>query len=126
MDATPNVRIDKWLWAVRIYKTRTLAAEACRRGAVEVDGQRVKPSHQVRLGEVIKAKTEAILKTVKVQGLLEHRVGASVVKEYLDDLTPPEEYQKPKEPYFRPLFYREKGRGRPTKKERRDLDQLEI
>ena len=116
-----SVRIDKWLWATRVYKTRTLAAHACRGGHVEVDGQKTKPSHEVKLGEIIRARIGEITKTVKVLGLLERRVGASVAKQYLEDLTPPEEYQKSREPYGAPLFMRRKGLGRPTKKERRAL-----
>ncbi len=124
MDAPDSIRLDKWLWVVRIFKTRTQAAEACRRGGVQIGGQKMKPSHCVRRDEIISAKTGDIVRTVKVLVITERRVGASVVKEFMEDLTPPEEYQKLREPYFRPLFQRKKGTGRPTKKERREFEQF--
>ena len=121
---THSIRIDKWLWAIRIYKTRSIATQACRGGAVEIDGIKVKPSHCVKINEIIRAKVGDICRTVRVLGVLEHRVGASIVKQYAEDLTPPEEYQKRREPNFLPVFIRQKGTGRPTKKDRRDIVRL--
>ena len=117
-----GVRIDKWLWAVRLYKTRTLAADACRSGDVLVNGQPVKPSRDVHPGEIVKAKTGHITRTVRVTGLIERRVGADVARENAEDLTPPEEYARLREPDYSRGVVRPKGSGRPTKKERRALE----
>ncbi|MBI4658268.1 MAG: RNA-binding S4 domain-containing protein [Verrucomicrobia bacterium] len=122
MDAG-SVRIDKWLWAVRLYKTRTQAAEACRAGHVEIAGQKVKPSHLVKLDEILSAKIGIITRTVKVVGIIDRRMGASVAREHALDLTPPEEYAKLKEMRAQPVFY-PKGIGRPTKKDRREIERF--
>jgi ribosome-associated heat shock protein Hsp15 len=124
MNEAEGVRFDKWLWAVRLYKTRALAATACKLGHVTVDGQPVKPARDIRLGETIQAKTGEITRTVKVLQLLGNRVGAARVKEFAEDLTPASEYEKQREIKLAPLFHRPKGSGRPTKKERRELDKL--
>lgn len=124
MNAPQSVRIDKWLWAVRIYKTRTLAAAACRNGRVTIDGQPVKPSREVKINDLIQAQTGEITRTIKVLALLEQRVGAPAVKDFAEDLTPASEYEKQKEPKLEPLFYRPQGTGRPTKKDRRAIDKL--
>jgi ribosome-associated heat shock protein Hsp15 len=119
------VRIDKWLWAVRLYKSRTMAGAACTGGHVKMSEQPVKPSRGVRIGEVITAVTGDITRTVKVIGLLERRVGAKLVSQYLEDLTPASEYNKQREKHFLPPpVIRPKGMGRPTKKERRNLEKL--
>ncbi len=120
---TPT-RIDKWLWAVRVYKTRTLAAKACQAGHVKINGERVKPSRQVHIGEIIEARVGRITRRLKVLAYLENRVGAKLVPQFAEDLTPPEEYQKRREPEYGPIIYRPKGTGRPTKKERRLLQRL--
>jgi len=117
------VRIDKWLWAVRVFKTRSLASDSCRHGHVKISGQPVKPSHQVRIQDVIVVKKDQMTRTFKVLQLLERRVGAAAAKEYAEDQTPASEWEKPREPYYRP-FVRPKGSGRPTKKERRQIDAL--
>jgi ribosome-associated heat shock protein Hsp15 len=115
--------MDKWLWSVRLYKSRSLAASACSSGKVQVDGHPVKPSRCVKVGETIVAGTGEITRTVKVKGLLEKRVGAKLVGEFLEDLTPAAEYEKPREKQVSPPpFLRPKGSGRPTKKERRSLN----
>ena len=121
--ATVSVRIDKWLWAVRVFKTRSLASDSCRHGHVEISGQQVKPSRLVRIQDVIVVKKDQMTRTYKVLQLLERRVGAAAAKEYAEDLTPASEFEKPREPYFHP-FVRPKGSGRPTKKERRQLDAM--
>jgi ribosome-associated heat shock protein Hsp15 len=118
---TPAVRIDKWLWAVRLYKTRSIAAEACRCGQVRIDDKPVKASRDVRPGDLITARTGPITKTVRVRAVLEDRVGAAKVPEYLEDLTPPEELQRLKEASLNPAW-RPPGAGRPTKRERRLLE----
>ena len=120
------VRMDKWLWSVRLYKSRSLASAACSAGKVRVNGQAIKPARTVRPGEVLTAVTGDITRTVKVLAPLQHRVGAPVVAQYLEDLTPASEYAKAREPNFRPVLLRPRGTGRPTKKERRQLDQVEI
>lgn len=124
MDTPRQVRLDKWLWAVRIYKTRSLATAACQAGHVRVNGHSVKPAHHVRPGEVITARAGEILRTLRVVGLPEQRVGAGIVPSFAEDLTPPEEYAKPREPRLAPTFLRPRGTGRPTKKNRRDLERL--
>jgi ribosome-associated heat shock protein Hsp15 len=124
MSSPASVRIDKWLWAVRVYKTRSLATTACRLGRVTIGGQPVKPSRDVRIDDLVTAKTGDITRTLRVRALLDQRVGAQNAREYAEDLTPAEEYEKPREPRLQPLFARPKGRGRPTKRDRRQLDKL--
>jgi ribosome-associated heat shock protein Hsp15 len=119
-----SVRIDKWLWAVRLYKTRTLAAEACKAGHVLVDDRHVKPAREVHVGEIIKAQTGEILRTVRVTGLIERRVSAPMARENAEDLTPPEELNKPRTPDYSRGIVRPKGAGRPTKRDRRKLEDL--
>lgn len=116
------VRIDKFLWAVRIFKTRSLATDACRNGKVSINGQVVKASRDVAEGDVIIIQLGIILKSIKVLLVLEDRVAAKLVNEYIQDLTSVEEYEKLN-------IYREhlrnerpKGTGRPTKKERREIE----
>ena len=121
---TPSVRLDKWLWAVRIFRTRSQATDACRGGHVRVSGQPAKPAHAVKLQEIITARVGELTRTFKVLGLIERRVGGAVAKEFVEDLTPAAEYDKPRAPKVRPLFIRPKGLGRPTKKDRRSLDKL--
>ena len=126
MESAALVRMDKWLWAVRIYKTRSMAAAACTSGHVKVQGQPVKPARNVHIGEVITAVTGEITRTVKVTGMLEHRVVTKLVPDYLEDLTPPSEYAKPRQPNPNPFPLRQKGAGRPTKKDRREMEHVWI
>jgi ribosome-associated heat shock protein Hsp15 len=124
MDS-PEVRIDKWLWAVRLYKTRSIATAACRAGHVKIGGENVKPSHTVRLAEVISARTGDLTRTVKVIGLLEQRVGPKLVEKFIEDQTPAAEFLRAAEDRLQPQAPRRpKGAGRPTKKDRRDLENL--
>jgi len=115
------LRIDKWLWAVRLFKTRSQATQACKAGKVKIEGDNVKPSREVKPGLIITVQTGVIKKTVKVIDLLHKRVGAKLVHHYMEDLTPEEEILK-KEKIKQPAPTRPKGYGRPTKKERRDID----
>ncbi len=115
------MRIDKWLWAVRLYRTRSLATAACRQGGVTIGGQPVKPSREVRVDDLIVARTGHIHRTVKVRGLLEQRVGAPAAKEFAEDLTPASEFEKRADAPLAPVFFRPKGTGRPTKKDRRAM-----
>ena len=121
MPAT--VRIDKYLWAVRIFKTRTLATEACRKGKVSVDDMPAKPSRMVTTGDVIEVKKMPVLYSYKVLEPIEKRVGAKIVDNYVADVTPQEELQKleMQDDFF---VKRDRGAGRPTKKERRLLDDI--
>ncbi|MFP4288554.1 MAG: RNA-binding S4 domain-containing protein [Bacteroidales bacterium] len=114
-----SVRIDKWLWAVRLFKTRSQATDACRSGKVKIDEEVVKPSREVRKDQLINLHFPPIIKTVKVVDLLEKRVGAKLVPQYMEDLTPGAEYAKLEALRDNPLA---KRKGRPTKKERRDID----
>lgn len=119
-----GVRIDKWLWSVRLFKTRSLAADACRAGHVQVNGQLAKPSRELRVGDRVRARAGTMIREVKVSAVLERRVGAKLVAQYLDELTPPEECRPAGEAYLERTSRRPKGTGRPTKRERRMLDQF--
>lgn len=118
-----TVRIDKWLWAVRLFKTRSQASQACRLGKVTIEGEELKPSREVKKEMIISIRTGPVQKTVKVLELLQNRVGAKLVHNYMEDLTPEEEYAK-FEMIKKQPFFRKKGLGRPTKKERRDIDKM--
>lgn len=119
-----GVRIDKWLWAVRIFKTRNQAAAACKGGRVKIDGQAVKASREVKVGEEIKVSLTSFTRTIRVTAFLENRVGPRLVADYMEDLTPPEEYEKQKMKQELNTEYRKRGEGRPTKKERRVIERL--
>lgn len=124
MDAAQSVRIDKFLWAVRLYKSRSIATDACDTGKVQVNGSPAKPSRSVRIGDVITALAGEVHKKIKVLALLDKRVGAKCVSQFLEDLTPPSEYSKPREKSFQPFAFRPKGSGRPTKKQRRSIEEF--
>ena len=117
-------RIDKWLWCVRLFKTRSKATDACRSNKVTIDGKPLKPSREVHPGDVINIQGAVVTKTVEVKALLKNRLGASLIDQYLIDLTPSEEYDKLKVMRALNHEYRERGIGRPTKKERRMIDLL--
>ena len=117
-------RIDKWLWAVRIYKTRSQATTACRSGKVKMTEHAVKPSHIVKPDEIITVHIPPFTKTVKVLGLIEKRVSAKLAETYVQDMTPVEEYQKIKQMKKVNFEYRERGLGRPTKRQRREIEEL--
>jgi ribosome-associated heat shock protein Hsp15 len=123
-ECASEIRLDKWLWAVRLYKTRSLAAAACAAGHVRIGGQRVKPARGVRVGEIIEARVADVNRTVKVIGLLSQRVGAKVAAHFVEELTPASELHKPRAAGLEPLFHRPKGAGRPTKRDRRLLEKL--
>ncbi|MGZ0656202.1 RNA-binding S4 domain-containing protein (plasmid) [Coraliomargarita sp. W4R53] len=117
-------RLDRWLWAVRIYKTRSDAAEACRGSAVRLNGTIAKPSSKVRIGDTIVARTKALTRTLRVLGLTENRIGAALVPEHLEDQTPESEHEKAREKRANAKVFSHKGSGRPTKKDRRDIEKL--
>ena len=118
------VRIDRWLWAVRICKTRVGATDLCKRLKVAVDGQKVKPSREVKVGQVVVVRREGISWEYKVLKCIEKRVGAKIALECREDLTPVEEINKLKTIKGGWIPRRYKGAGRPTKKERRVIDKL--
>ena len=118
-----SVRIDKYLWAVRIFKTRSLATEACRKGKVSVDEKPAKPSRTVSAGDVIRVRKMPVEYAYRILDPIDKRVGAKFAGQYVEDITPPEETDKLKlqDDFF---VKRDRGAGRPTKKERRLLDDL--
>ena len=118
-----QVRIDKWLWAVRIFKTRNLATEECKKGKIIIDNQPVKPSRVVKPNDVVNVKKPPVLYSYKVKGLLGKRLSARLVQEYCENITPESELEKLK---VRERFFvvRDRGVGRPTKKERRVIDKF--
>jgi len=119
-----EIRIDKWLWAVRLYKTRSIATEACKTGRIKIDGIAVKPSRTIRKGTIIEVFQPPMQKTIEVKELLKNRVGAKLVENYIVDHTPEEEYEKLQMIKEMRTEWRNRGTGRPTKKERRDIDRL--
>jgi len=121
---TDGVRVDKWLWAVRIYKTRNQAGEACRSGKIKINDIPVKPSREIKIGDILRINLGVLTKTVKITGLLQNRVAAKFVSDFLVDMTPAEEYAKIELLKERKFEFRLKGLGRPTKKERRIIDRL--
>ena len=119
-----ELRIDKYLWAVRLYKTRSIATDACRSGRVKLNGVPVKPSHEVAEGEIYELNIEQMHRTVQVKELLANRVGAKLVENYLTDLTPPEEYERIQMARQYSFEKRDRGAGRPTKRDRREIEEL--
>jgi len=117
-----SVRIDKWLWSARIYKTRTLATEACRKGQVSIAGVKVKPSRMVTEGEILNVRKNPLTLTLKILSPIQNRVPARLIPEVLQDLTPAEEYEMLEMARIASFGKRAAGSGRPTKKERRDLE----
>ncbi len=119
-----GIRIDKWLWAVRIFKTRSQATEACKSGNVRIGGHIVKASREIKQGDEIEIHLKPVNKRVMVAGLIGHRVGPGLVADYMVDLTPEEEYQKLKKMKELHFEYRDRGLGRPTKLQRREIESL--
>ena len=119
-----NTRIDKWLWAVRIFKTRAQATEACAGGKVKIDGTAVKASRKIQAGDVILVRKGVIKFMYKVLKIAEKRMGAKLVPDFLEDITPEEELTKLESAQKQHIQTREKGQGRPTKRERRIMDKL--
>lgn len=123
-DVSATERIDKWLWTVRIFKTRGLATDACRAGSVQVGGQPVKPSRDVKIGEIVTIKQGLVTRTVAVLGVPVRRIGPKLAAGFCEDRTPPEEYAKARVQPVQQFLAREKGSGRPTKRDRRAIDEL--
>lgn len=119
---TDEARIDKWLWAARVFKTRTLAVDACRNGRVAVDGVVVKPSRMVRVGETVSVRKPPVTYSYKVVKAIEQRVGAKLLPEVYEDVTPADQYELLEMNRISGFVDRARGTGRPTKKDRRALD----
>lgn len=119
-----EVRIDKWMWAVRIFKTRTIASDACKKGRVIVDNVSVKPSRMIRVGDVVQVRKPPITFSFKVLDLSDKRMGAKLVPQFMENITPPEQYEILELNKISGFVDRQRGTGRPTKKERRDLEQF--
>ncbi|MBQ8811227.1 MAG: RNA-binding S4 domain-containing protein [Bacteroidales bacterium] len=119
-----EVRIDKFLWAIRVFKTRSEATDACKGGKIRVNGADTKPSKPVRAGDTIVARKGAVTYTYKVLQLVDKRQGARLVPNYAENLTPPEEIAKLRAPVETFFLKRDRGAGRPTKKDRRQMDDL--
>jgi ribosome-associated heat shock protein Hsp15 len=126
MENTENIRIDKFLWAVRLFKTRSIAAEACKSGKIQINGYPVKSSRLIHLNEIFTLRNNPVVYTYKVKELLTNRVGPKLVENYLENLTPEEELLKLEMNKLSPFVKRDRGTGRPTKKERRDIDKLNV
>ena len=124
MPGNENIRIDKFLWAVRIFKTRSLASEACRKGRVIINNIQVKPSRVITANETIVIKKLPVIYTVIVIDPIENRVAAKMVHLHINDITPDEEKEKLTNRDLGGFGFRDKGAGRPTKKERRTIDRV--
>jgi ribosome-associated heat shock protein Hsp15 len=118
------MRFDQWLWAVRVFKSRTLAVAAIKAGHARIDGEIVKPSHEMKPGELVTARIELMTRTLRVLAAPPSRVGAKLVPQFAEDLTSPEELEKRRVPRLLPSAFRPPGAGRPTKRERREIDGL--
>lgn len=117
-----TARIDKWLWAARIFKTRSIAADACKNSRVTIGGQNVKPSHMVKAGEVVSVKKSPVVYSFKILKPIEQRVGAKLIPEIYENVTDPKQYELLEMSRISGFVDRARGTGRPTKKERRALD----
>lgn len=119
-----TARLDKWLWAVRLFKTRALATAAIQAGGVEINGRPTKPAREVHAGETVTVRQGLILRTLRVVAAPAARVGAKLVPDYCTDLTPDSEFEKLREQRRQQVQARPSGSGRPTKRERREVDRL--
>lgn len=119
-----EVRIDKWMWATRIFKTRTIAAEACKKNRVMIGGVNVKPSRMIKVGDIVQVRKPPVTFSFKVLALTERRMGAKLVPEYLENVTTPDQYEILEMNKISGFVDRARGLGRPTKKDRRELEQF--
>lgn len=122
MAVSTEVRIDKWMWAVRLFKTRSLAAEACKKGKISVGGSNAKPSRMVKVGDVIQIKKAPVVYSFKILALSENRMGAKLVPDFMENVTTPEQFELLELSKYASSGVRDRGTGRPTKKERRDIE----
>ena len=119
-----EVRVDKWLWAVRIFKTRTVASDACKKGRVTIERVAVKPSRNIRVGEIIEVRKPPVTFSFKVLALVDKRMGAKLVPQFMENVTSPDQYELMELNKISGFVDRQRGTGRPTKKDRRDLDRF--
>ncbi|MBK8443249.1 MAG: RNA-binding S4 domain-containing protein [Sphingobacteriales bacterium] len=125
MAEANKIRIDKWLWAVRVFKTRTLATEACDAGKIKINGNSVKPSYQLKIGETVHIRRSPQMMLIyKVVGLIEKRVSAELAAPHYEDISPPPPPVLDSAFVALPNAYRKRGEGRPTKRDRRQIDRL--
>ena len=120
-----EARIDKWLWAARIFKTRTIAAAACKKGQVSLKGTSVKASRMIKKGDIIDVRKPPVTYSFRVLQAIERRVGAKLIPEILENITAPEQYEILEMSKISGFVNRAKGTGRPTKKDRRSLDEFQ-
>ena len=121
---TKEVRIDKWLWATRVFKTRTIATDACKKGRVTIAGMNVKPSRQIKICEIVCVKKPPITYSFLVKDIAENRMGAKLVPQYLENVTTPDQYELLEMVRISGFINRQKGLGRPTKKDSRELSKF--
>jgi ribosome-associated heat shock protein Hsp15 len=119
-----EVRIDKWLWAARIFKTRTMASDACKNGRIMIDGIKQKPSRLVKEGDIIQVRKPPVTYSFKILKAIQNRVGAKLIPYIMEDVTPPTQLEILEMNRVGGFLIRAKGSGRPTKKERREIDEL--
>lgn len=119
-----EARIDKWLWAARIFKTRSMAAAACKKGQISMNGTQLKPSRTIKAGDIINVRKPPVTYSFKVKQCIEKRVGAKLIPEILENVTPPEQYELLEMNRISGFVNRARGTGRPTKKDRRSLEQF--
>ncbi|MDR2533744.1 MAG: RNA-binding S4 domain-containing protein [Tannerellaceae bacterium] len=119
-----EIRIDKWMWAVRIFKTRTIATEACKKGRIAVAGSTAKPSRTIKRGDVIQVRKPPVTYSFKVIELTQNRIGAKLAPLYIENITPPEQLEALEMNRISGFVNRAKGLGRPTKKDRRNLEEF--
>lgn len=119
-----DVRVDKWLWATRVFKTRTIATEACKKGRVSIGGMNVKPSRPLKVGEIVDVRKPPVTYSFRVKALAENRMGAKLVPEYLENVTPASQMELLEMVKISGFINRQKGLGRPTKKEGRELSRF--
>ena len=124
MTMDKDVRVDKWLWATRIFKTRTIATEACKKGRVSISGINVKPSRPLKVGEIVDVRKPPVTYSFRVKALAENRMGAKLVPEYLENVTPASQMELLEMVRISGFINRQKGLGRPTKKEGRELSRF--
>ena len=125
MDSSSEARIDKWLWAARIFKTRTIAAAACKKGQVSLGGVQLKASRMIKAGDVISVRKPPITYSFRVLQPIERRVGAKLIPEVLENVTTPDQYELLEMSKISGFVGRAKGTGRPTKKDRRSLEDFQ-
>ncbi len=124
MGENSSTRIDKWLWTVRIFKTRSISTEECKKGRVKVNDADVKPSKEIKIGDTITIRKPPVIFTYIVKDIPKNRIGAKLVNDFLEDITPSDELAKLEPGYLAFQGIRPRGSGRPTKKERRTLDNI--